>query len=301
MTHEIWKNDTVAKILPFDQWTQRAEKHTEKVASYADDFVERRSVNKKHPVHDFLFTYYRFSPAKLKQWVPAIDEALEITPTLQAHYPWLNDYWFTREGDVLHHNPERIHQNIKGVAKFIVELCRQINLRPPRYGCFGLHEWAMVYQLPQNQIRHQAHPLRLKPEEISSFVESQSLCCTHYDAYRFFTSEATPRNLFKPTLETRLQNEQAGCIHVNMDLYKWTAKLWPWVGADFLAETFFFALEARELDMRASPYDLIADGYEPIRIETESGRREYQRLQQQLAERSASLRQRLLNFAESIQ
>ena len=55
-------------------------------------------------------------------------------------------------------------------------------------------------------------------------------------------------------------------------------------------------LEGRELDMRASPYDLQEHGYAPIRIETEDGRKEYQQLQQQYAERTRELRQELAAF-----
>jgi phage host-nuclease inhibitor protein Gam len=53
------------------------------------------------------------------------------------------------------------------------------------------------------------------------------------------------------------------------------------------------ALEGRELDMRASPYDLQEQGYAPIRIETEAGRKEYQQLQQLYAQKTVSLREEL--------
>ena len=56
------------------------------------------------------------------------------------------------------------------------------------------------------------------------------------------------------------------------------------------------ALEGRELDIRASPYDLGKYGYPPICIETEEGRREYQ--QQRYAERSTLLRKELLAFCK---
>lgn len=283
-----------------DIWTERAKAHHDAISPIGNAFIHRRGLGVKHPVHDFLFTYYRFSPTKLKQWVPSFEERLEITPALQEAFPWLSDYRFQVEDNILFHNPERLHSNVKGIAQFTVQLCENILQRPARFGCFGLHEWAMVYRLSAEAIRHQDYPLRLSQEELAYFVESQSLCCTHYDAYRFFTKDAQPLNTFKPALETRLEMEQGGCVHANMDLYKWSMKLWPWVGSDFLAKTFFFALEARELDMRASPYDLSADGYLPICIETETGRKQYQQEQQRLAERSTALRQELLRLARKL-
>jgi hypothetical protein len=57
---------------------------------------------------------------------------------------------------------------------------------------------------------------------------------------------------------------------------------------------FEVAIAAREIDMRASPYDLRQLGYEPIPLETSEGRGEYVRLQRQLAERAHPVRATVL-------
>jgi hypothetical protein len=282
--------------LSVEAWTERAKAHEAVIAPYSDAFVSRRSIGGKHPVHDFLFTYYRFSPAKLRQWVPSYREVLEATPQSLEDHPWLNAYWFTLADNALRLDRGKIQENTRGLARFIAELCQNVIVRAPRFGCFGLHEWAMVYKLSQEEIRHNGYQLRIPLQDLEKFVESQNLCCTHYDAYRFFTPPAKPFNAYEPTLATRLEMEQAGCLHANMDLYKWSTKLWPWIGSEFIVRTFFLALKARELDMRASPYDLAADGYSPICIETEQGRRQYQKEQQQLMEESIPLRKELLQF-----
>ncbi len=281
-------------ILSLKDWTQRLEAHRELMSPMADAFVERRALGQKHPVYDFLFTYYPFSPAKLKQWVPSFEEVLSLKGGELPSY--FGDYWFEICQDTVRFNPNRWQPSMSAIAKFVQELCNAILERPSRFGCFGLHEWAMVYRLSDEKRRHSDHPLRLSSDEIASFVESQNLCCTHYDAYRFFTPQAAPLNLFKPTLENRIQNEQGGCLHANMDLYKWATKLWPWIGSDLIAKTFLLAVEGRELDMRASPYDLKAQGYFPICIETEEGRKEYQIFQQRYSQKALSLRQELAAF-----
>lgn len=264
----------------------------------ADAFLYRRGLGQKHPVHDFLFTYYTFSPTKLKQWVPAFEEALSIETKDDLH--GFGDYWYEVHNNTLLPNPKRLQGQAGALVAFIEELCNAVLTRTPRFGCFGLHEWAMVYRLPPEELRHIGCRLRLPPDELARFVESQNLRCTHYDAFRFFTPQAEPLNLFKPTLENRLQNEQAGCLHTNMDIYKWATKLWPWIGSDFIANAFLLALEGRELDMRASPYDLQEHGYPPIRIETEEGRKEYQLLQQQYAQKTLGLRQALAAFCSRL-
>lgn len=251
-------------------------------------------------MHDFLFTYYNFSPAKLKQWMPAIGDVLEVDDAALEAHPWLRDRHCLIEDGTLRLNPALMHDSARRMAGFIAELCTNVLDRAPRLRCFGLHEWAMVYKLTPEQIRHTGYRLRLPPETLASFIESQSLCCSHYDAFRFFTPEARPLNSLQPTLDTRLQNEQGACLHANMDLYKWAYKLWPWVGSDLIADCFLLAMEGRDLDMRASPYDLADLGYEPVRIETEEGRRQYQAEQLRLAERAVPVRKQLHSAALAI-
>lgn len=251
-------------------------------------------------MNDFLFTYYSFSPGKLKQWLPGLHESLAVNESALEAHPWLQGRWCRFGNGTLSLDTAGIDARTRSLATFVRDLCDAVLDRAPRLRCFGLHEWAMVYQQPREQVRHAGYELRLSPEETAHFVESQSLCCSHYDAFRFFTPTARPRNALQPDLEGRLANEQGACLHANMDLYKWATKLWPWTGSELIADTFLLALDGRDLDMRASPYDLVALGYEPIRVETEEGRRQYQAEQQRLAERAIPLRRRLRAAADQI-
>jgi hypothetical protein len=158
----------------------------------------------------------------------------------------------------------------------------------------------MVYRLSEDEIRHNGYQLRMSPESLADFVKAQPICCSHYDAYRFFTPEALPLNSLNPVFETRQDMEQSGCLHANMDLYKWAYKLWPWIGSDLLADAFEVAVASRTFDMRASPYDLAALGYPPIAIETPTGRAEYETHQRAFTTRGDPLRARLLALCERL-
>jgi hypothetical protein len=79
-----------------------------------------------------------------------------------------------------------------------------------------------------------------------------------------------------------------------MDLYKWAYKLSPAVPSDLVMDCFDLAREIRELDMRASPYDLTELGYTPVPIETPQGKAEYAAAQRGFAARGQALRDRLL-------
>lgn len=80
-----------------------------------------------------------------------------------------------------------------------------------------------------------------------------------------------------------------------------TAWFLPLTNSDLLMDCFENAALAREIDMRASPYDLSEFGMEPIRVETANGRREYAVHQQRLMASSDPLRRRLLADLEELQ
>jgi hypothetical protein len=182
--------------------------------------------------------------------------------------------------------------------KWAVRYLSAIANRTPSFCCFGLHEWAMLYKTTQP--RHTTVPLRLTAEEIGAVVERSDMRCSHYDAFRFFTPPALPLNRIKLTRELTTEHDQRGCIHVTMDLYKFATKISPWCPSKLVADAFLLAADAREIDMRASPYDLTGYGFQPIKIESPDGREEYIRHQRRLAEASVPLRDRLLEVYQGL-
>jgi hypothetical protein len=149
-------------------------------------------------------------------------------------------------------------------------------------------------------VRHEQLPLRLGQAGTDAVVESHRVQCSHIDAYRFFTRAAEPRNTLTPTRDTQQQLEQPGCLHATMDLYKWAYKLSPAVPGELLADCFALAADVRELDMRASPYDLRELGWAPVAIETPEGKAEYVAAQRGFAARGAALRERLLEVCRAL-
>jgi hypothetical protein len=143
-------------------------------------------------------------------------------------------------------------------------------------------------------------PLRLGAAGTDAVVESHRIRCSHFDAYRFFTDAAAPRNAVTPTRARQVDLEQPGCLHAGMDLYKWADKLGPLVPGELLLDAFTLARDIRVLDMRASPYDLAAHGHEPVRIETPEGKAEYTTAQRAFAERGAAIRTRLLTALDHL-
>jgi hypothetical protein len=270
-------------------WRARRAAHENTVDAWLSGHLERRRAGHQHPVEDFLFTYYSHRPAQLRRWHPGAGVVLAGADPDEFG----RDYR-TVDGGILLDTAALLRRRGESLA-WIRTLLANTAGRGAHFGCFGMHEWAMVYRQTQEEVRHNAWPLRLSPERTAQTVEQNRIRCSHFDAYRFFTAPARPLNLLSPTRETQLDNEQPGCLHANMDLYKWAYKLSPLVPSELVAESFALARDIRTLDMRASPYDLAALGYPPVRVETPEGRVEYAAAQRGFAERAAPLRARLID------
>ncbi|HEY3260951.1 MAG TPA: 3-methyladenine DNA glycosylase [Pseudonocardiaceae bacterium] len=274
-------------------WQEAAAAHLRRVRRITGPHRERAARGEPHPVLDFLFTYYSYRPARLERWHPGPNVAL-AGEAARRYLAWPG-YTATEYGVAL--LPRALPASTSRTARFVAELVRATAARPAQLGCFGLHEWAMVYRLPPAERRHPA-PLRLGPSGTDAVVEALPIRCTHHDAFRFFTAAARPRNALEPTRADQLALEQPGCLHATMDLYKWAYKLAPATPSGLLVDCLELAADTRELDMRASPYDLAALGYRPVPIETAAGRAEYARAQAALAGRAAPLRDRLAGLCD---
>ncbi|GGS34143.1 MULTISPECIES: 3-methyladenine DNA glycosylase [Actinokineospora] len=282
----------MTEVLPEAVWHGRRAAHVAFVRRWTGPHLARRQRREKHPVLDFLFTYYSHRPARLERWHPG--PGVVLAGDSAREYLEFPGYVEVAGGVAL--DPE-LPEPRRRTAEFVRALLSATRSRPPRLGCFGLHEWAMVYRAPET--RH-AWPLRLGPDGTDAVVESSTIRCGHFDAYRFFTPDARPLNTLSPTRESQVDNEQPGCLHGNMDLFKWAYKLDPYTPSELTARCFALAVDIRELDMRASPYDLADLGYSPVRIETERGRAEYVRAQAAFAERAAPLRSALIELCSTL-
>lgn len=249
----------------------RALAHRERLLPYVEPHLARRKAGIKHPVHDFLFTYYAFRPAQLLRWTPGSTSLPEDRRVLVGT---------------------------------LLRLLRATAARPASFGCFGLHEWAMVYRADEN--RH-PQPLRLGGSATDEVVDTHRIQCSHFDAYRFFTPEAVGLNVLRPGRDDRADFEQPGCLHGTMDLYKHAFRLSPLIPSDLIADCFELAWDVRIMDMRAAPYDMsgvvldpTGEEWSPVRIETAEGKQQYVAAQRGFAERAAPLRQRLIQECERL-
>lgn len=281
-------------LVPESTWARWEADHVGAVDRLTSDHLERRRRGEPHPVVDFLFTYYRMSVATVRRWHPGPGLLLEGAHHT-ARVEWRH---YRREsvagrtglvvdpGSVLDRAGARIRRGRRIVAATVD--------RPGSTGCFGLHEWAMLYGAGPEEMRHSSVPLRLSQDQIDDVVERSRLRCTHFDAFRFFTPAAEPRNEVRLSREGRHRTEQPACLHAGMDLYSWVAALEAGAPGELLVDALVAAFDAREVDMRSSPYDLSAWGLDPLPVETAAGRAEFVAFQRNWMRRTNRLRRRFL-------
>ncbi len=302
--------DAPVRVLTAAEAAAARRAHQERADALTAAHRERRARGEKHAVEDFLFTYYPFSAARLRRWHPgweiAYDAAADVgedgtSSITDVDGAGRRSWYLDSPGDA-----GAVVRRRADVARFLTERgdaldfiarllsASSLTRRRPQFGCFGLHEWAMVHRVPEGGQRHEDLPLRLSPAETDAVVERENLVCSHIDAFRFFTPSAAPRNASQPTRAAQVDNDNPACLHVGMDLYKWAMKLTPLVPSSLVLDCFEHARETRVLDMEASPYDVRPLGYGVVPIETPAGKAEYVRRQRALAARADELREGLL-------
>ena len=270
----------------------KARAHEARAHAFTEAHLKRRQAHIKHPVFDFLFEYYPVRPAHLRTWHPGLGVLLQGGDPPHAE---LRDYLLI-DGAVTVDLTSFMARRGQAV-RYIHDLLAAVSTNPTQFDCFGLHEWAMVYQATPDQIRHDL-PLRLGHEATDAVVEAHQLKCTHFDAFRFFTEPAIPLNLTVLNREEQRRNDQCGCLHATMDLYKWASKLGPLIPGEVFLDAFELARDTRILDMEASPYDCRGHGFGVVAIETSEGKAEYVARQRALSERAKPIRDRLASITE---
>jgi hypothetical protein len=283
----------VVQILDSPTFITLKSEHEVRVRNRIRPILELREASKKHPVLDFLFDYYSFRPALLERYSPGFSVLLSGDISEVPHHAL---YKTTAQGWTMDLRQFPVHRFDSLI--WLIDFLEKTEKSEPVFSCLGLHEWAMVYK-EEHQKRHQL-PLRLSTEQTQALVESRPLRCTHYDAFRFFTQEARPLNHHQLTKQDRVRFEQPGCIHANMDVYRWAFKFYPWIDSELIWQAFDVAWQARWIDMKASPYDVSGLGETNILIETREGAEEYVREQKRLYSIAKPIRQNLINSLKAL-
>src|SRR4029453_8915878 len=94
------------------------------------------------PVEDFLFEYYSYRPALLRRWHPGA----RVTLAGEAARDFLRWDAYRQTGGGVGVDVEAVVERRGDTLRWIHELLARTAERPAHFGCFGMHEWAVVYR-----------------------------------------------------------------------------------------------------------------------------------------------------------
>ncbi|MFP3715131.1 3-methyladenine DNA glycosylase [Puerhibacterium sp. TATVAM-FAB25] len=293
---------TAPAALPRAAWQASAQAHAERADRLTAVWRDAHAAGRRHAIEDFLFTYYPTRPGALRRWNPGAGVVLAVdADDERLGWRWHRAVALPDGGAGATLDAAAFLSDRGDTVRYVRALVGATASRPGTFGCFGLHEWAMVYR-DGAEGRDHRHPLplRLGADGTDAVVEGHRVTCSHIDAFRFFTPEARGRNQLQPTRETQVALEQPACLHANMDVYRHCLKLGPAVPGELLLDAFELARDIRYTDMQASPYDVAAYGLDAVAIETPAGKAEYVRRQRGFAARAQELRGRLLAVCDAL-
>jgi len=283
----------MAHRLTQDEWRPLETAHHARVDAVTAAHLSRRQGARKHPVEDFLSSYYMHSPAQLRRWHPGPGILLEGAV---ERAEWV----FYRYADgAASLDLEAFQAARTARTRLVRELLSATAARPAHLGCrparVGDGLPPETRAAPPDRLAavpgsggHRRGG-RVPPDPVLPLRRCPVL-----------QEPARTLNTLSPTRDSQVAIEQPDCLHATMDLYKWVYKLSPAIPSDLTADCFDLAREVRELDMRAAPYDLRALGYEPVKIETPAGKATYVDAQRDFAARGHVLRLRLIDACDTL-
>ena len=276
----------------------------------------------KHPIYNFLHTYYQYSFKAIELYSPGINIILQDAYGDNGINELVSNKYCKYLNNDVYYTPSCIPSTTKKEKQHITflkhnhNILRKTHQRSPFFGCFGMHEWAMVYDPDysstttttataeyMNKYKQQKYlNFRISQSIINNVVSNSNLRCTHFDAWRFFQDDARIQNKHHLERYNQEEYEQPGCIHANMDLFKCATDIYPLIPSTLLLSCLELAINSRTIDMRASPYDVSSySGCEDaIEIETNIGRQLYIKEQEKIYQQSIPIRHELLMYYDEI-
>lgn len=263
-----------------------------------DHRQQQTTFDRHNPIYNFLSDYYGFKGSKgvrrLLRWSPGPTSCVlegvkesDFADTLPLR--GLSSY----HGTTAVYDPVALQStNPAPFLWYRNVLSKTLNAEPILH-CYGLHEWAMQYG---DSVHHyQSLTPRVSPDIIRRTVERKGIHCTHIDALQYFTKDALPLNIHSQyNRQDQLHWEQPACVHAQMDLLQYGMRLQPFISARLMRDILSVVLEARKLDVAASPYDATPFGLSPVPVETAYGRKLYRKRQREIMECAQPLRNELL-------
>ena len=122
-----------SSFLERSEWLRLKASHIEAIAPWTNERVTRANRAERHPVYDFLFTYYSFRPAHLARWSPGADVVLRDATITDLDWP--DDFIETETGWLIPSDSFPAHRQT--YLTWAVRYLEETQSRPASFCCFG--------------------------------------------------------------------------------------------------------------------------------------------------------------------
>jgi hypothetical protein len=112
--------------ISLSRWQESSEHHRQEVEQITIPMRARKSRGEKHPVYDFLHTYYSFPLGRLEKWHPGFAVPIEINQTID-----LPEKYYHQEGGIAWIDSEKLTLKSKERLLRIHRLLTLTQSRPP--------------------------------------------------------------------------------------------------------------------------------------------------------------------------
>src|SRR5690606_17967712 len=141
-------------VLSEPEWRSRQAAHRQRVERWTIPHRQRQLRGEKHPVMDFMWTYYSFRPSRLERWQPGVGVVLA------GGQEFLDRRGFTQTADGVALDPAALTPKRRDTCEFIRGLLRATASRKPRPNCSDLHVGPLVLRPGLEETRRADRPQR---------------------------------------------------------------------------------------------------------------------------------------------
>ena len=127
------ENPHVVNLMARAEWQALAVAHHSTVEALTTEARHRKAAGVRHPIEDFMWTYYSQRPTQFLKWHPGAAAALEDAEE------FADERGYAVTDGTARVSAEFIETR-REALQWMLDLQTSLFEREPRFGCFGLHE-----------------------------------------------------------------------------------------------------------------------------------------------------------------
>ena len=132
------------RVIDAPIWRDAAEAHRARMLSLIGGSL---NVDLSNPIYNFIFVYYSFDQKLLLRYSPGAGVVLKGVGVKEEDL-WTGRGYVSYGDGSARMDPMLCKPSMRNGAVTAASIMRATSGRAPHLNCYGLHEWAMLYQPP---------------------------------------------------------------------------------------------------------------------------------------------------------